>query len=67
MIRRTRIGCTAAFVPNTVIVPPCGFSRVVSIRIVVVLPAPLGPSRPNVSPGSIRRFTWSTAVCAPKL
>ena len=66
MIRRTRIGCAAAFVPNTVTVPDSGLSSVVSIRIVVVLPAPLGPSNPNVSPTPIRRSTWSTAVRAPK-
>ena len=37
--------------PNTVIRPAAGFSSVVSIRMVVVLPAPFGPSSPNVSPG----------------
>ena len=30
--------------------PEVGGSRVVSILIVVVLPAPLGPSRPKTSP-----------------
>ena len=44
------IGDRTTSVPNTSIAPLAGRSRVVIIRIVVVLPAPLGPSRPNTSP-----------------
>ena len=32
------------------------------IRIVVVLPAPFGPRKPNDSPGATSKSTWSTAV-----
>ena len=31
--------------------------------IVVVLPAPLAPSRQKISPSSTFRFTWSRASC----
>jgi len=34
---------------------------------VVVFPAPLGPSRPKISPFSIARFRPSTAVRLPNL
>ena len=61
------MGWAAALMPNTPIRPDIGLSRVTSIRMVVVLPAPLGPSRPKVSPGSIRRSSWSTAVCEPNV
>jgi hypothetical protein len=64
---RTSIGWAAASTPKTATVPSSGFSRVVSIRMVVVLPAPLGPSRPNVSPAAICRSTPSTARWVPKL
>src|SRR5579862_7338 len=36
-------------------------TRVVSIPAVVVLPAPLGPSRPKISPCRTVRLRWSTA------
>ena len=42
--------------------PSVGGSSVVSTRIVVVLPAPLGPSRPNTSPGATAKETPPTAV-----
>src|SRR5262245_53206035 len=37
-----------------------------SIRIMVVLPEPLGPRRPKISPCWIDRSTWSTARRGPK-
>ena len=37
-------------------------TRVVSIPAVVVLPAPLGPSRPNISPPLTLRLSLSTAA-----
>src|SRR5438094_868074 len=46
-------------------VPEVGCSSPVSILMVVVLPAPLGPRKPNSSPSPIRRFMASTAVSAP--
>ena len=64
-MRRTRMGWSAVSVPNTVTRPSAGFSKVVIMRMVVVLPAPLGPSSPNVSPGSILRSRWSTATWPP--
>ena len=36
------------------------------IRIVEVLPAPLGPRKPNDSPGATSKSMASTAVKAPK-
>src|SRR5690242_4563449 len=59
------MGWAAALIPNTATPPSIGFSSVVSIRIVVVFPAPFGPSRPNVSPGVISRSSPLTAVCGP--
>ena len=34
--------------------------------MVVVLPQPLEPRKPKISPRSIRKLTWSTAVKSPK-
>src|SRR3954452_18299092 len=51
--------------PRTCATPrPIGRS-VVRMRIVVVLPAPLGPSSPNISPCWTSRSTPSTARCSP--
>src|SRR5437667_4609751 len=36
------------------------------MRMVVVLPAPLGPSSPSTSPGSISKLTSETASTPPK-
>ena len=41
--------------------PPVGLSSVASIRSVVVLPAPLGPRKPKISPASTVRSTPRTA------
>ena len=35
------------------------------MRMVVVLPAPLGPRKPWISPGATSRLTPSTAVNEP--
>jgi hypothetical protein len=48
-------------------VPLVGFVSVVIIRTVVVLPAPLGPSRPSTVPGGTSKLTLSTAVLSPNL
>src|SRR5450759_5461637 len=37
------------------------------MRIVVVLPAPLGPRKPKTSPRRTERLRWSTASVLPKL
>ena len=42
--------------------PSVGGSSVVSTRSVVVLPAPLGPSRPNTSPGATAKDTPADGV-----
>ena len=43
-----------------------GRSRVVSMRSVVVLPAPLGPRKPTSSPGATSMSTPATATTAPR-
>src|SRR5450756_2472396 len=53
--------------PNPVAVPDVGWSRPVSIRIVVDLPDPFGPRKPNTFPRGISNDTRSTAVNAPNL
>ena len=47
--------------PSTRALPEVGMSSVISILIVVVLPAPFGPSRPKSSPFSIWKLTPFTA------
>jgi hypothetical protein len=42
--------------------PELGRIRVVSMDMVVVLPAPLWPKKPNISPSLIDKFNLSTAV-----
>jgi hypothetical protein len=51
--------------PATVAEPEVGGSNVMSILMVVVLPAPFGPSRPNTSPGLTSSVSASTAVTDP--
>src|ERR1700730_367733 len=63
---RTRPGSRATSKPATNPWPEVGTISVVNIRLSVVLPAPLGPSRPNSSPRRTSKLTWSTAVKAPK-
>jgi len=48
--------------PATLSRPSLGASTVVSILIVVVLPAPLGPRKPKTMPASTANEMWSTAV-----
>src|SRR6266571_9020520 len=57
--------CSRISKPATVAVPPDGVRKQVSIRIVVVLPAPLGPRKPTSCPFCTSKEIWSTAVlCA---
>ena len=51
MARRTRIGSASTSMPATRALPLSGRDRVVRIRTVVDLPAPLGPSSPKMVPG----------------
>ena len=48
MLRRTCAGALTMSKPATVAVPSEGSSSVVSILMVVLLPAPFGPSRPKI-------------------
>ena len=52
-------------VPRMVADPESGLKMSSMMRMVVVLPAPLGPSRPKTSPGSISNDTSSTARVSP--
>src|SRR5262249_49919883 len=45
--------------------PPVGATVPLSIPTVVDLPAPLGPSRPNISPGATSKSTALTASTPP--
>ena len=47
-------------------VPAVGVSRPQSMRIAVVLPDPLGPRKPKISPCGMARSTLSTATSLPK-
>jgi len=51
--------------PATVALPEVGGSKVVSILITVVLPAPFGPNSPNISPAPTVSESPSTAVKLP--
>ena len=59
---RARTGSTATSMPPTSAAPPLGRTLVVSMPTVVVLPAPLGPSRPKTSPRLISNEIPSTAL-----
>ncbi len=52
--------------PATVAVPEVGGKKQVNIRMVVVLPAPLGPRKPSISPAGISKERESTASLSPK-
>ena len=52
--------------PNNLAVPSLAGSRPVSIFITVDLPQPFEPRKPKISPRSMRKLTWSTAVKLPK-
>src|SRR5262245_41147180 len=47
--------------------PPLGASRPLMQPMVVDLPAPLGPSRPKIWPGSTANDTSSTATRSPNV
>ena len=50
--------------PQMLAVPAVGVMNPASMRMVVVLPAPLGPRKPSTSPGLTSKLTSSTAVSA---
>src|SRR5579862_2029058 len=51
--------------PSSSIVPEVGGASPMSMRIVVVLPAPLGPRKPKKQPRGTSRFSPSTAALEP--
>src|SRR5579885_31898 len=67
MLRRISSGCVATSKPLTEALPEVGRSSPQSIRIVVDLPAPLGPRKPKISPLATCSETWSTATNSPKV
>jgi hypothetical protein len=52
--------------PETRACPEVGFSKVVSIIMVVLLPAPFGPKNPKISPSFTLKEMSSTAFRSPK-
>src|ERR1039458_4201458 len=66
MARRTSTAWLVMEKPATRASPEEGAKSVVSILIVVVLPAPLEPSKPKTSPALTERVRASTAVNTPK-
>ena len=54
--------CSITSKPSTLAEPEVGGMRPISIRIVVVLPAPFGPRKPKISPRSTVKDTPLTAV-----
>ena len=64
-VSRRRVGSPIASTPSTTTSPASALSSVVSMRTTVVLPAPLGPSRPSTVPGVTSKSTPSTARTSP--
>ena len=60
-----RAGSATTSTPATHAEPAVGMTRVVSMPMVVVLPAPFGPSRPKISPRPTSRSSDSTAGRCP--
>ena len=48
--------------PHTETTPAVGFSVVVNIFIVVLFPAPLGPTNPSTDPAETEKLSESRAV-----
>src|SRR5215471_1939321 len=65
MTRRTAMGSATTEWPATRPSPDVGRSKVARNRIVVLLPAPLGPMKPKTSPLPIVKLRSSTATKSP--
>ena len=52
--------------PSKTMRPRSGLVKPATISKQVVLPAPLGPMTPRISPGATSKLTWSTATTPPK-
>jgi hypothetical protein len=57
--RAARLGTGS---PNSDAEPPLGRMSPIRMRMVVVLPAPFGPTKPKISPGSTANEMPSTAT-----
>src|SRR5580765_6745512 len=66
MVRLTSSGWRLTSKPPTTARPDVGAISPHSTRMVVDLPAPLGPRKPKISPGWTSRFRSATAVKSPK-
>src|SRR6266581_4615138 len=64
--RFTSIGCSSTSSPHTETRPSLGGMKPVIMRMVVDLPAPLGPRNPRTSPLATSKETASTARFWPK-
>src|SRR5713226_6160615 len=62
---RTAAGSSPTGMPPMVAVPESAGARVARIRMVVVLPAPLGPTKPKISPLGTAKVTPSRASWRP--
>ncbi len=62
MRRLTSSGCSKTSKPATFTEPLVGGRTPVMVRMVVVLPAPLGPRKPTISPFSTLKLTSWTAL-----
>src|SRR5260370_40226368 len=67
MRRFTATGLRPTSIPSIRAEPPVGKTRVVSTPIVVVLPAPFGPSKPKNSPRGISNEMPSSALTSRPL
>ena len=61
MVSLTAWGSLTMEWPATAASPPLGRSRQLSMEMVVLLPAPLGPRRLKISPSAMSKLTPSTA------
>src|SRR5258707_1279156 len=66
MLRLTSSGSVPTSKPPTTARPEVGGSSPQRMRMVVDLPAPLGPRKPKISPRATSSVTLSTAVKSPK-
>src|SRR3981189_3486701 len=66
MRRFTSIGLSCTARPHTETLPALGGMKPVIMRMVVDLPAPLGPRNPSTSPLPTSKETPSTASFGPK-
>src|SRR2546429_4406767 len=65
MLRRTVARSATTSWPATLAAPEVGSARVHRILIVVDLPAPFGPRKPNVSPAATSKSMPRTASTSP--